>query len=107
MPKLKTFYVCQNCSHTVSQWVGQCPGCGQWNTFIEEIAQQPDTTSKASSFVSKASGISSGASAGHLGKSSGYVPKRLSQVYTSPPSRLSSNIEEFDRVLGGGFVPGQ
>jgi DNA repair protein RadA/Sms len=92
MPKLRTIFICQNCSQTVSQWVGQCPNCHQWNTFIEDV-QQVAASSK---------GTSSSRTAGSAGK-----PQKLSDVLSSPPKRLKTNIEEFDRVLGGGFVTGQ
>src|SRR5690349_15197104 len=92
MPKLKTIYICQNCGHTSSQWVGQCPSCGGWNTFIEEVTQVSATAK---------TGISGGTKGRYI------EVKKLSDVVSKPPKRLSSNIEEFDRVLGGGFVPGQ
>jgi DNA repair protein RadA/Sms len=96
MSKLKTLFVCQNCSYTVTQWVGQCPNCGQWNTLIEEI--QVESPSK---------GLSGFGPSGRTKSGVAIKPQRLSDIVTSPPKRLSSNIEEFDRVLGGGFVPGQ
>ncbi|OGC77040.1 DNA repair protein RadA [candidate division WWE3 bacterium RIFOXYD1_FULL_39_9] len=90
MSKIKTLYVCQNCSYTSAQWVGQCPGCGSWNTFAEEVQ------------------ISSVARPSGSGKPGRNVqPVQLSTFATKSPKRISSNIEEFDRVLGGGFVPGQ
>jgi DNA repair protein RadA/Sms len=92
MPKLRTIFVCQNCAHTETQWVGQCPQCGQWNTFIEDVAQ-----------VSPKKGLSGTAVTGGAGPR----PVKLSQISSKPPKRLSSGIFEFDRVLGGGFVPGQ
>ena len=94
MNKLKTIFVCQNCSFTTSQWVGQCPTCKQWNTLIEEI--------QAVSAVNKGFGKNKSVSRGATP-----AVQKLSDVVSAPPKRLSSNIEEFDRVLGGGFVPGQ
>lgn len=91
MPKLKTIFVCQNCAHTETQWVGQCPQCGQWNTFIEDVTQVSSKTSSGASGALR----------------TGTKPVRLSQISSRPPKRLSSGISEFDRVLGGGFVPGQ
>ena len=92
MPKLKTIYVCQNCAYTTSQWVGQCPQCEQWNTFVEDVAQVSPK------------GKSSGALGGPR---SNTKPVKLSEISSKPPKRLSSGLSEFDRVLGGGFVPGQ
>lgn len=93
MAKLKTIFVCQNCANTVSQWVGQCPQCGEWNTLIEDVAQ---VSTRGSMGQSKSSG-----------SKSNIKPIKLSEVSSRPPKRLSSCISEFDRVLGGGFVPGQ
>jgi DNA repair protein RadA/Sms len=90
--KTKTLYICNNCAYETSQWVGQCPNCSQWNTFIEEIV---DVKPKS-------------AAARTLGKSPSKVaPVKLSEVISNPPKRLNTGIGEFDRVLGGGFVPGQ
>jgi len=93
MPKLKTVYSCQNCGHTSTQWTGQCPDCGGWNTMIEDVISVSKTTKKASvqkRFSSAGEGL-----------------VRLSEVLSAPPKRVKTGIEEFDRVLGGGFVPGQ
>jgi DNA repair protein RadA/Sms len=91
MPKLKTIYICQNCSYTTSQWVGQCPNCQQWNTFIEDIQQVSGTAKSTSSGKAAISGKT----------------QRLSEVMSKPVARFKTGINEFDRVLGGGFVPGQ
>lgn len=91
MAKLKTFYVCQNCSTTVSQWVGQCPNCGQWNTLVEEV-QAVNSPSKGGN---------------NQKLTVSFKIQKLSEIIAAPPKRLSSGISEFDRVLGGGFVPGQ
>jgi DNA repair protein RadA/Sms len=91
MPKFKTMYVCNNCGYTTSQWVGQCSECKQWNTFVEDIAMD---------------GIKGASSKSKIQFDPAKVVE-LSKVSTKPVQRLSSNIEEFDRVLGGGFVPGQ
>lgn len=90
MPKLKTIYTCQNCAYTTAQWVGQCPNCHEWNTFIEDV--QVSTGPKATN----------GSRPGIAGKT-----QRLSAVMSAPPKRLQTGIGEFDRVLGGGFVSGQ
>lgn len=88
MSKFKTVYTCNNCGYTSYQWVGQCPECSQWNTFVEDVVASKD---------SKTSSSPRGAVA----------PVRLSAVVSETPKRMSSGIGEFDRVLGGGFVPGQ
>lgn len=96
MVKLKTVFVCQNCAHTTSNWVGQCPQCGEWNTFVEDVAQ---VSQKGKSGLVRSAKIGS---VGNIAK-----PIKLSEISSKPPRRLSSGISEFDRVLGGGFVPGQ
>lgn len=94
MVKFKSVYICQKCAYQASHWTGQCPNCGEWNSFVEDlITEKPK----------KASGSGAAGSGGGLGA----IPVKLSEVITTPPKRLSSNIAEFDRVLGGGFVPGQ
>ena len=89
MAKLKTIYVCQNCAYQASHWIGQCPQCGEWNTFSEDVApvSQKGKISGRKTLTSR--------------------PVKLSEVVSKPPKRLSTGISECDRVLGGGFVPGQ
>lgn len=89
MSKFKTVYTCKNCGYTSHQWIGQCPECSEWNSFVEDVVSAKE---------SKSSGQST----------SNYErPVKLSSVSSVPPKRISTGIEEFDRVLGGGFVPGQ
>lgn len=87
MSKLKTIYQCQACGYSAARWMGKCPDCGQWNTMVEEIR-------------------ASGAKSRSLSPSSGAVPVPLSSVTGADTERFSSGISEFDRVLGGGIVPG-
>ena len=89
MARVKSIYQCQACGATSSQWAGQCPGCQAWNTLIESV-QAPEPS---------------------RGKPHGYagsVPERskLSAIKPEGLERLGSGYTEFDRVLGGGFVPG-
>jgi len=93
MAKSKSIYICQSCEHKSPQWLGQCPNCSEWNTFSETIVQK-----KTSNIGSSIGGSSSGKS---------IKPLKLSDVKKEETKRVSSNIGEFDRVLGGGFVPGQ
>ena len=90
MSKFKTVYTCKNCGYTSYQWVGQCPSCNEWNTFVEDVISAKEQRSGGSS-ASRPAGL----------------PIKLSSVMSVPPKRLQSGIGEFDRVLGGGFVPGQ
>ncbi|HLD51351.1 DNA repair protein RadA [candidate division WWE3 bacterium RIFOXYC1_FULL_40_10] len=90
MPKLKKIYICQSCAYQTSQWVGQCPQCNEWNTFSEDVID-----------------VSSSNSSGRKAQFNPSKIVKLSQVKKENIQRVSSNITEFDRVLGGGFVPGQ
>lgn len=93
MAKPTTRYVCQSCGHQSSGWLGRCPECGAFSTFSEEV-------------VRKATGKSTFKSAGHSPLNGGAAPQPLSAINTSSQPRQPSGIEEFDRVLGGGLVPG-
>ena len=89
MAKVKSIYQCQECGATSSQWVGQCPECQAWNTLVESV-QVPEPAR------------------GLPGGYAGAFPERskLSAIKPERLSRLGSGYSEFDRVLGGGFVPG-
>lgn len=93
MAKAKTVFFCRECGYESAKWMGQCPGCREWNTFTEE-----PVVKKAA--VQHSSGL--GAASG--GKRA--QPKLLSQVNTDADERMMTGIQEFDRVLGGGIVVG-
>ena len=82
----KTMYFCQNCGHEESKWLGQCPMCKEWSTFVEERV-----TVNSSSAVKNT-------------KSLEVLP--LSKVKSEAEERIVTGIGELDRVLGGGIVPG-
>jgi DNA repair protein RadA/Sms len=84
--KLKSTYVCQNCGHVSARWLGRCPNCEGWNTFVEEIA-----TPSRSSPPKRRSGV---------------LPVPITELDVSAEPRMSCGIPELDRVLGGGIVPG-
>ncbi|MHB8881947.1 MAG: DNA repair protein RadA [Thermodesulfovibrionales bacterium] len=88
MSKIKTYYQCQACGHTSPKWLGKCPDCGGWNSFAEE-----------KSF----SGKRQASSDDQYGRS---APLPLSAVEGITEKRVATGISEFDRVLGGGIVPG-
>lgn len=90
MAKSKNIFFCQECGYESAKWLGQCPACKAWNTFVEE-----PTIGKGST----ASG-----SIRHQAKAS--EPVLLSSVHSSDEKRRPTGISEFDRVLGGGIVPG-
>ena len=98
MPKAKTAFFCSDCGQETSGWMGKCPGCGSWNTIVEEkvIPASAKSNSAARSWIS---GISEAeAMAEHA--------VLLDQVTTDKEQRYSTGIHELDRVLGGGFVRG-
>ena len=82
----KSIFFCQNCGHEENKWLGQCPMCKEWNTFVEEAV-----------VVSKSSTVK-------LAKEAEVVA--LKHVETENEERIHTSIEELDRVLGGGIVPG-
>lgn len=82
----KTMYFCQNCGHEETKWLGQCPMCKEWSTFVEE------RVTVSSSAATKGS------------KNLEILP--ISKVKSEAEERVVTGIEELDRVLGGGIVPG-
>lgn len=88
MSKIKTFYQCQSCGHASAKWLGRCPDCNSWNSFVEE---------KSAPTNRRVSGIDA------LGKTE---PVSLCAVDAVSENRTPTGIGEFDRVLGGGVVPG-
>lgn len=84
----KSVFFCQNCGHEESKWLGQCPMCREWNTFVEE---------KAAPVKARSAGTGSGGGADIVA---------LSSVQTEKEERTMTGIGELDRVLGGGIVPG-
>jgi DNA repair protein RadA/Sms len=91
MPRPTTVHICSDCALETAKWHGQCPGCGAWNTLVEERA-------------TPRSGGAAGARPGRGARPA--TPRVLSEVTAPAVSRLSTGIGEFDRVLGGGLVPG-
>ena len=94
MAKDKTAYVCSNCGQESPKWVGKCPSCGQWNTF-KEIKIAADTKQKQASAA---------ASAGHALRNNKVL--RLHEISSHDDPRIDMHDAEFNRVLGGGLVPG-
>jgi len=91
MAKLKTTFFCQNCGTQYSKWQGQCTACKEWNTITEEVIQKPEksdwkTPANKTKQTSK--------------------PLLINEIDTSREARLNTEDNEFNRVLGGGLVPG-
>jgi DNA repair protein RadA/Sms len=91
---LKPVFVCQECGSQSPKWQGRCPDCGAWNSFIEERASEPGGAAASSSHRYSLPG------------SAGHGAKTYADIETTHSERLSTGIGEFDRVLGGGIVPG-
>ena len=87
MAKTRTRFVCQKCANESPRWLGRCPDCGEWNSFLEEAAVEPGPAPP-------------GFSAPHS------APQPIASIPMEEWRRTSSGLDEFDRVLGGGIVPG-
>lgn len=90
--KISSVFYCQECGHESVKWMGQCPGCKAWNTFVEEPKKS-----------SRAGGRNNGPGIG-IGNKPEVVS--LSEVSLREDEKTETNIKELDRVLGGGIVPG-
>lgn len=88
-------FFCQECGYESAKWMGQCPGCRAWNTLVEE---RVSITSKGMGGARKAGAV------GNTGRRA--EPSKLSEVFLNSEERISTGIEELNRVLGGGIVPG-
>ncbi len=91
MAKIKTTYFCQNCGTESPKWVGKCPSCGQWNTFVEEVVQK--STAKNQWEISAPAEIK-------------IQPKKIADIVLGAQRRINTQNNELNRVLGGGLVPG-
>ncbi len=88
----RTVFVCQECGSQAPKWMGRCADCGAWNSFVEERAAEP---------------VSAAAAASRYAAGTNPATARLyAEVDIASAARLSTGIDEFDRVLGGGVVPG-
>ena len=89
MAKNKTQFVCQSCGYQAPKWLGRCPGCQEWNTFVEERVIEERTPERDI-----------------LGFESEAVPTPVTEIVAEEKGRFQIGISEFDRVLGGGIVFG-
>ena len=92
MAKTKSVYCCNNCGAESPKWIGRCPVCGEWNTYIEQVV-----TVKSTSTSSKYAHSVDGTKA---------QPLRLEQIDSSNEPRIDLGNAELNRVLGGGLVRG-
>ena len=93
MSKIKTSFFCQNCGYESVKWVGQCPSCSQWNTFVEELTQKDNTKNN--------NGWKDYNEEKRISKTIS-----LNEIKSSEEKRLPTADAELNRVLGGGIVPG-
>src|SRR5215210_2037862 len=87
MRAVATAHVCSTCGHASAKWLGRCPGCGEWNTLVEELLRDRPA-------------------AGGRGGLPVVAVRALSEVPLGDAARIGTGIGELDRVLGGGLVPG-
>ena len=90
MAKLKSVYFCSHCGHESPKWMGRCPSCGEWSTFVEELVRK-DTASKQEDTRTFREGKS--------------VPVMLREIKADDEPRIDMQDGELNRVLGGGLVP--
>jgi DNA repair protein RadA/Sms len=88
--KKVTVYFCQSCGYESSKWMGQCPGCRDWNTLVEEIVEKKS--------VGKVKVVTA--------EKDELRPTRISEINMHSRERMKTGFQELDRVLGGGIVPG-
>ena len=93
MAKTKTVYTCQNCGATSPKWVGKCPSCHEWNTYVEEV-------------VAKNPAPADWQAARGPSKKTAARPVNIAEITYSDEARTSTSDAELDRVLGGGIMPG-
>ena len=89
MKKNETIFVCQNCAHQSRKWLGKCPECGEWNSLVEERERTTKKGTTRNGF-----------------KLRDVTAIAYSEIESQDETRISSGVTEFDRVLGGGLVPG-
>jgi DNA repair protein RadA/Sms len=88
--KIKTLFFCQNCGHEAAKWLGKCPSCHEWNTFVEEVVNKPESKTAWRTETRNRTA----------------QPRTLSDIAPGQEMRIPTGDQELDRVLGGGIVPG-
>ena len=86
--KRKTIYTCQECGYESLRWMGKCSNCNNWNTFVEEVKQPKSMSSQVSVSAST------------------NKPTKINQIVSEKEPRMKTSMQEINRVLGGGIVPG-
>jgi DNA repair protein RadA/Sms len=93
MSKTKTTFFCQNCGAQSAKWIGKCPSCGEWNTYVEEVVHKESKNDRLQLFTGNKKGVSN-------------KPVLLQDVGSHEYPRIAVPGKELTRVLGGGIVPG-
>lgn len=91
MAKTKSAYFCQSCGYESAKWLGKCPSCSQWNTFVEEVIHKQNSSIPVWQ---------------NSKKSKVTIPSAINEIVYAEESRIQTPDFEFNRVLGGGIVPG-
>ncbi len=92
MAKSKTLFFCQSCGYESPKWIGKCPSCGSWNSFVEEVVSKNETDRNDWRQDSTKNRLSK--------------PKTLNEIESTGEIRIATPDQELNRVLGGGIVPG-
>jgi len=94
MAKSRVMFVCQDCGSEQNKWIGQCPDCNAWNTLVQFAQPAGPTAARAAA----------GRRGGYAGETAAL--RTLAEIELADVPRVATGFEEFDRVLGGGLVPG-
>ena len=89
MAKIKKSFFCRNCGQESAKWIGRCPSCGEWNTFVEEVVSRENTRG-----------------GGYIGTVESARPQAVSEIEHGEYRRIDLSNAEVNRVLGGGLVRG-
>ena len=93
MAKRKTKYICQDCGYESAKWMGKCPGCQAWNTLVEEVEKVDLRNQSTFGFGRNQTSVRA-------------KPEKITKIATEKEPRVTTSMKEFNRVLGGGIVPG-
>lgn len=88
MAKIKSVFTCQQCAYEAPRWLGKCPSCNEWNSFVEEIKDQNPISKSSNKIILQ------------------NMPRNIGEIKSGEKERLETDLKELDRVLGGGLVRG-
>ena len=93
MAKIKTSFFCQNCGAQSAKWIGRCPACGEWNTYVEEVLQRDEVSTPGNWKATTSLQVAA-------------KPRAIAEIRYQEEARVATADQELNRVLGGGIVPG-